>query len=165
MSKFDSIIGYSAIKHDLIRIADTLKSRDAYEKLGVSSPRGLLLHGEPGVGKSLMASAVIEESGRNAFTCRKDKPNGDFVNTIKATFDEAAKNAPSIVFLDDMDKFTNGDELHPNAEEYVTVQSCIDEVRGKDVFVIATVNNKRCLPHSLRRLFKVCNRFNQYSCR
>lgn len=151
MSKFDSIIGYSAIKHDLIRIADTLKSRDAYEKLGVSSPRGLLLHGEPGVGKSLMASAVIEESGRNAFTCRKDKPNGDFVNTIKATFDEAAKNAPSIVFLDDMDKFTNGDELHPNAEEYVTVQSCIDEVRGKDVFVIATVNNKRCLPHSLRR--------------
>ena len=48
---------------------------------------------------------------------------------IKETFDKAAENAPSIVFLDDMDKFTNGDERHPDAEEYVTVQSCIDEVK------------------------------------
>ena len=50
-----------------------------------------------------------------------------------------------------MDKFTNGDERHPDAEEYVTVQSCIDEVKGKDVFVLATVNNIRNLPNSLYR--------------
>lgn len=58
---------------------------------------------------------------------------------------------PSIVFLDDMDKFANGDALHPDAEEYVTVQSCIDEVKNKDVFVIATANSLRCLPDSLLR--------------
>lgn len=79
MSKFDKIIGYSAVKKELKQIADTLKNREVYAKLGVSSPRGLLLYGEPGVGKSLMASAVIEESGRKAFVCRKDQPNGDFV--------------------------------------------------------------------------------------
>lgn len=45
-----------------------------------------------------------------------------------------------------MDKFTNGDERHPDAEEYVTVQSCIDETKDKQVFVLATVNNIRCLP-------------------
>ncbi len=151
MNAFERIIGYSAVKKELGQISDTLKNRDSYDKLGVSAPRGLLLYGEPGVGKSLMASAVIEESGRKVFTCRKDQPNGDFVKEIKATFDKAAESAPSIVYLDDMDKFANGDERHPDAEEYVTVQSCIDEVKSKEVFVLATANNIRCLPRSLRR--------------
>ena len=151
MKAIDKIIGYAGIKGELMQISDTLKNNEIYKKLGVSAPRGLLLFGAPGVGKSLMASAVIEESGRKTFTCRKDKPNGDFVKHIKDTFDKAAENAPSIVYLDDMDKFTNGDERHPDAEEYVTVQSCIDEVKGKDVFVLATVNNIRNLPNSLYR--------------
>lgn len=151
MNAFDKIIGYASIKKELQQISDTLKNRDSYDKLGVKAPRGLLLHGEPGVGKSLMASAVIEESGRKVFTCRKDKPNGDFVKQIKTTFEDAVKNAPSIVYIDDMDKFANGDDRHPDAEEYVTVQSCIDEAKDKEVFVLATVNNMRCLPRSLYR--------------
>lgn len=151
MSKFDEIIGYAATKKELLQIADTLKNREAYAKLGVKAPRGLLLYGKPGVGKSLMASAVIEESGRKTFVCRKDLPDGDFVKVIKETFEKAIENAPSIVYLDDMDKFANGDEDHPDAEEYVTVQSCIDEAKDKEVFVLATANNIRCLPRSLRR--------------
>ena len=67
----------------------------------------------------------------------RTRPNGDFVKEIKATFDKAIADAPSIVYLDDMDKFANGDEHHPDAEEYVTVQSCIDEAKGKEVFVLA----------------------------
>lgn len=151
MNTFDRIVGYSAVKKELQQISDTLKNREPYDKLGVSAPRGLLLYGVPGVGKSLMASAIIEESGRKAYTCRKDQPNGDFVKEIKATFNKAAENTPSIVYLDDMDKFANGDERHPDAEEYVTVQSCIDEVKDKEVFVLATANNIRCLPRSLCR--------------
>lgn len=151
MSAFDKIKGYSSVKKELQQISDTLMNSEVYKKLGVSAPRGLLLHGEPGVGKSLMATAIIETSGRKAFTCRKDRPNGAFVKEIKETFEKAAQNAPSIVYLDDMDKFTNGDERHPDAEEYVTVQSCIDEVKGKQVFVLATANNIHCLPRSLLR--------------
>ena len=151
MKAFEKIIGYSSLKKELMQISDTLKNREAYDKLGVSAPRGLLLYGEPGVGKSLMASAIIEDSGRPVFCCRKDSPNGDFVKKIKATFDKAAESAPSIVFLDDMDKFANGDERHPDAEEYVTVQSCIDEAKGKEVFVLATANDIDCLPDSLCR--------------
>ena len=108
MSAFDHVIGYWGIKKELEQISDTLKNREIYEKLGVMSPRGLLLHGEPGVGKTLMASALMEESGRKVFVCRKDKPNGDFIREIKAIFDKAVQCAPSIVFLDDMDKFANG---------------------------------------------------------
>lgn len=151
MKNFDMIIGYSAIKRELRQIADILNNRDAYDKLGVSAPRGLLLYGAPGVGKSLMATAIIEESGRKTFVCRKDQPNGDFVKEIKSTFDKAIANAPSIVYLDDMDKFANGDERHPDAEEYVTIQSCIDETKDKSVFVLATANNISCLPRSLCR--------------
>lgn len=151
MSKFDEIIGYAQIKNELKQISDTLKNPKNYEKLGISAPTGLLLYGDPGVGKSLMANAVIEDSGRNVFVCRKNKPNGEFINEIKKTFDMAVENAPSIVFLDDMDKFTNGDMRHRDAEEYVTIQSCIDEIKGKSVFVIATVNETRVLPDSLLR--------------
>lgn len=121
MKAFDKIIGYASLKQELMQISDTLKNREFYDKLGVCAPRGLLLYGEPGVGKSLMTSAVIEESGRPVFCCRKDEPNGDFVKKIKTTFAKAEENAPSIVFLDDMDKFANGDKNHPDAEEYVTV--------------------------------------------
>ena len=151
MKEFDKIIGYASVKKELEQIADVLKNGDVYEKLGVSAPKGLLLHGEPGLGKTLMASCLIEASGRPHFICRKNKPNGDFVNAIKETFAKAVENAPSIIFLDDMDKFTNGDERHRDAEEYVTVQSCIDEVKGKNVFVLATANNTRTLPDSLLR--------------
>ncbi|MCR5636370.1 MAG: AAA family ATPase [Clostridiales bacterium] len=163
MKEFEKVIGYNAIKQELIRISDVLKNNDAYKKLCVNAPRGLLLHGEPGVGKTLMASCIIAASGRKAFICRKDKPNGDFVNAIKKTFSDAKAAAPSIVFLDDMDKFANGDESHTDAEEYVTVQACIDEVRDSEVFVLATANSLRVLPGSLKRvgrfdrIIKICN--------
>lgn len=151
MKDFENIIGYESVKKELRQISDVLKNKEFYEKLGVRAPRGLLLYGEPGVGKSLMATSLIEASGRKAFVCRKNKPDGEFVDEIKRVFDEAAAAAPSIVFLDDMDKFANGDERHPDAEEYVTVQSCIDEVKDKEVFVVATANSLRALPESLLR--------------
>ena len=132
MKAFDRIIGYREIKSQLIVIADTLKNREAYRALGVDMPRGLLLYGEPGVGKSLMAKCLIEASGLSVFTCRKTEPNGEFVKTIKNTFDRASQAAPSIVFLDDMDKFANGDQRRRDCEEYVTVQACIDETKGRD---------------------------------
>lgn len=151
MSEFDKIIGYKDVKVELFRLCDVIKNADKYKALGVAPIGGLLLDGEPGVGKTFMANCFIKESGRKAFVCRKNKPDGEFVNEIKNMFTEAAENAPSIILLDDMDKFANEDDYHKNAEEYVTVQSCIDEIKGKDVFVIATTNGTRKLPDSLLR--------------
>lgn len=151
MSEFDKIIGYDDVKAELERLCDVIKNGEKYKALGVAPIGGLLLDGEPGLGKTLMANCFIKESGRKAFICRKNKPDGEFVNEIKNTFNEAVENAPSIILLDDMDKFANEDNQHRNAEEYVTVQSCIDEVKGKDVFVLATTNGTRDLPNSLLR--------------
>ena len=152
MANFDKVIGYRSIISELEKICDVLVNKDVYSNLGVNAPKGVLLHGEPGVGKTLMAKQFIEASGRKAFVCRKDEPNGEFVKVIKKTFEDAKADAPSIIFLDDMDKFANGDEHHPDAEEYVTVQACIDEICDNEVFVIATANNIKALPQSLLRV-------------
>ena len=151
MEKFKSIVGYKAIKLELSRILDQLTNPEKYAALGVTEPHGLLLHGVPGVGKSTVAQCLVEACGRTSFVCRKDKSNGDFVNEIVRVFDEAAVAAPSVVLLDDLDKFANEDERHCDSEEFVTVQACIDKVKDKRVFVVATANNMRKLPNSLTR--------------
>ena len=151
MSAFDKIIGYETIKTELIQICDMIHNRKIYDELGAKLPQGILLYGDPGLGKTLMAKSFIEESGLQAFTVRRNKGSDDFIGEITDTFARAKEHAPSIVFLDDMDKFANEDNNHKNAEEYVAVQSGIDEVKNSDVFVIATVNEKWNLPDSLTR--------------
>lgn len=151
MRELDRVIGYESIKSELYRIIDIIHNPAKYRKLGVSIPKGILLDGEPGIGKTLMAKSFIKEAGLKAFVIRKDKPDGEFVDYIRETFNKAASEAPSIILLDDLDKFANEDRLHRDAEEYVTVQTCIDDVKELDVFVIATSNDYSKLPESLVR--------------
>ena len=151
MSAFDKIIGYDSVKEELMQICDMLHNKDIYSDVGARLPRGLLLYGNPGLGKTFMVKAFIEESGITTFTLRRHKGNDDFVGMIADTFEEAKKNTPCIVFLDDIDKFANDDYDHRDAEEYVSVQSGIDEVSDTDVFVIATANDMGKLPDSLLR--------------
>lgn len=153
MSKnaFDKIIGYEEIKEELMQICDMIKNRELYEALGAKLPRGIMLYGDPGLGKTLMAKCFIAESGLESYTIRRNKGNNDFISEIGDTFKKAKENAPSVIFLDDLDKFANEDYNHCDAEEYVAVQAGIDDVDGSDVFVIATVNQGYKLPHSLKR--------------
>ena len=102
MSKFDNIIGYETIKKELMQICDMLKNKEIYENLGAKLPHGILLHGEPGLGKSLMAKCFIEESGLKTYTIRRNKGTDDFMKEITETFEKAKENTPAIVFLDDI---------------------------------------------------------------
>ena len=152
MNEFDKIIGYESEKEELVRLCDTLKNRAKYAKLGMNMPQTLLLYGPSGVGKTLMAKAFIAESKRKVFYCKKDKSDGEFIAAIKDTFAEAKKKAPSIIFFDDMDKFAE-DNLNQNCnkEEFVAIQSGLEDIRGANVFVIATANDICNLPNSLLR--------------
>lgn len=89
--EFEVVIGYEPIKMELKRIIDIMLNPDKYKKLGVTTPRGVLFNGEPGLGKTLMANCFIKASGRKMFVCRKDKSNEDFVKEIKNVFEEAKK--------------------------------------------------------------------------
>lgn len=151
MSAFDKIIGYETIKTELEQICDMIHNKEIYTALGAQMPHGLLLYGNPGLGKTLMAKCFIAESGLTAYTVRRNKGTDDFVGEITSVFRKAKESAPAIVFLDDMDKFANEDEDRRDAEEYVAIQSGIDDVKDSDVFVLGTANNMRKLPRSLTR--------------
>ena len=151
MNAFDKVIGYETIKHELIQICDMIHNRDVYEELGAKLPQGVLLYGDPGLGKTLMSKSFIEESGLTTFTVRRNKGDDDFIGDITDTFRKAKENCPSMVFLDDIDKFANEDSDHRDAEEYVAVQAGIDEVKNCDVFILATANDVHKLPASLVR--------------
>lgn len=154
MSAFDKIIGYDHIKAELMQISDMIHHPEVYAALDAKLPQGLLLSGTPGLGKTLMATALMEDSGLPCFTVRRSQVEDEFLKQLAHTFDEAAEAAPSMLLLDDMDKFSS-DEFSTAA--FTAVQSCIDKVQEKQVFVIATANNVEELPDSLLR----CGRFDR----
>lgn len=154
MSAFDRIIGYDHIKAELMQISDMIHHPEVYAALDAKLPQGLLLSGAPGLGKTLMATALMEDSGLPCFTVRRSQSEDEFLKQLAHTFDEAAEAAPSMLLLDDMDKFSS-DEFSTAA--FTAVQSCIDKVQEKQVFVIATANNVEELPDSLLR----CGRFDR----
>lgn len=151
MNAFDKVIGYKATKRELLQLCDMLRNREIYEEMGARLPHGLLLYGDPGLGKTLLARCFVEESGLHTITVRHDKGGDAFIDGITQAFASAKTKAPSIVLLDDMDKFANEDDTHCDAPEYAAVQAGIDDVKDAGVFVIATANDIRKLPSSLRR--------------
>lgn len=150
MDKFDEkVIGYDSIKETLRQIADVLKRTEAYKEKGVSMPRGLLMESAPGLGKSLMASILMEESGRKSFVFRRINEGNTFLGEMKDIFDVAKEEAPSILLLEDLNLYVESNS--PYAPEWACLQACIDETSDADIFVIATTNDTRYMPQSLLR--------------
>ena len=73
MNSFVKVIGYDSIKRGLLQVCDMIHNREEYDKLGAKMPNGILLEGDPGLGKTLMAKCFVEESGLKAYTIRKNK--------------------------------------------------------------------------------------------
>ena len=151
MSEFDRVIGYERIKKELKLYCDAIKNPEKYRKIGANPPKGILIEGSPGTGKTLISNCFIKESGLGSITVRKKVSNGDFLKELRDVFEKAAKDTPYIVFLDDMDKFANNDAEHKDADEYAAIQALMDEYTKKGVFVIATINDSTDLPPSLLR--------------
>lgn len=150
MDKFDEkVIGYDSIKETLRQIADVLKRPEAYKEKGVSMPRGLLMESAPGLGKSLMASILMEESGRKSFVFRRINEGNTFLVEMKDIFDVAKEEAPSILLLEDLNLYVESNS--PYAPEWACLQACIDETSDAEIFVIATTNDTRYMPQSLLR--------------
>lgn len=148
MDNFNNVIGYQWVKEELLNICDIIKNPSIYKKLSVTVPRGIMLSGPPGVGKTKMAQAFINECGLPSYVIKKSKCKDEFLKEMEKTFEEAKFSAPSVILLDDMDKFpTDSFDI----QEYAVVQSCMDSVKDSNVFVIATVNKTNEIPKSLLR--------------
>ena len=86
MNAFDKVIGYKATKRELLQLCDMLRNREIYEEMAARLPHGLLLYGDPGLGKTLLARCFVEESGLHTITVRRDKGGDAFIDGITQSF-------------------------------------------------------------------------------
>lgn len=150
MDQFDKkVIGYESTKELLRQVLDILKNPEIYKKNGAVILKGLLMVSEPGMGKSLMASIFMEESGRTPFVFRKSSQENTFLDELKGVFASAKESAPSILLLEDLNLYVASRSLY--APEWACLQACIDENKDADIFVIATTNDIEYMPPSLLR--------------
>ena len=152
-----TIKGYGSIVAELNPILAVLKDPSAFENLGVKPPKGLLLYGIPGTGKTTMAKAFISDSGRPCFSPVQKGTTKELLDEVRHAFEQASDAAPSIVFLDDMDKYITNAQVDSHALH--VVQALIDSVAEKDVFVIATANDIDDMPESLLRKGRFDHRY------
>ena len=136
-----------------------LKHPEIFERLGIEPPKGVLLYGPPGTGKTLLAKAVANESDANFFSIAgpeiMSKFYGESEKRIRDIFEEAEKNAPSIIFIDEIDAIApKREESYGEVERRVVSQllTMMDGLksRGK-VIVIAATNRPNAIDPALRR--------------
>ena len=151
MNAFDKIIGYNNVKEEIYQIIDMYENLEYYESLGASIPKGLMLYGEPGMGKTILAKALIKEAKVNSYLIRKNKSKNDILNEINEVFNNASKDESAIIFIDDIDKFKDLKGDIEDNEVLNTIQAKIDDVHDKNVLVVATCNDFKHLPDSLVR--------------
>jgi transitional endoplasmic reticulum ATPase len=136
-----------------------LRHPELYKRLGVEAPKGVLLHGPPGTGKTLLAKAVANETNSNFYTIGgpeiMSKYHGESEERLRNVFEQAEKNAPSIIFIDEIDSIApKREEVTGEVERRIVAQllSAMDGMtsRGK-VVVIAATNRVDAIDPALRR--------------
>merc|ERR1719453_635692 len=136
-----------------------LRHPTLFKTLGVKPPRGVLLYGPPGSGKTLMARAVANETGAFFFLINgpecMSKMAGESEANLRRAFEEAEKNAPSIIFIDEIDSIApKRDKSSGEVEKRVVSQllTLMDGMKGRNnVVVIAATNRPNTIDQALRR--------------
>ena len=136
-----------------------LKHPELFDRLGIDPPKGVLLHGPPGTGKTLIAKAVANESGANFYTINgpeiMSKFYGQSEENLRKIFEDGEKNAPSIIFIDEIDAIAGKrSETHGEVEKRVVSQmlTLMDGLKGRGkLIVIGATNIPDSLDPALRR--------------
>ncbi|MFU8766577.1 MAG: AAA family ATPase, partial [Candidatus Methanoperedens sp.] len=136
-----------------------LKHPELFSRLGIDAPKGVLLHGPPGTGKTMLAKAVANESDAYFITINgpeiMSKYYGESEHKLRDAFDEAEKNTPAIIFIDEIDSIApKRAEVTGEVERRVVAQllSLMDGLKArKNVIVIGATNRPEALDMALRR--------------
>ncbi|MDQ2717186.1 MAG: ATP-dependent zinc metalloprotease FtsH [Chloroflexota bacterium] len=158
---FADVAGVDEAKNDLVEIVEFLRTPQKFQRLGGKIPRGVLLVGIPGTGKTLLARAVAGEAGVPFFSMS----GSEFVEVlvgvgasrVRDLFDQAKKAAPSIIFIDEIDAVgrQRGSSINSNDEREQTLNQLLVEMDGFDtrqaVVVIGATNRPDGLDKALLR--------------
>ncbi|HEX5045949.1 MAG TPA: ATP-dependent zinc metalloprotease FtsH [Gammaproteobacteria bacterium] len=159
---FEDVAGIDEAENELVEIVDFLKDPAKYTRLGGTAPKGVLLVGSPGTGKTLLARAVAGEAGVPFFSMS----GAEFVEMIvgvgaarvRDLFQEARKNAPAIVFIDEIDSIGRARgpmAIGGSSEQEQTLNQILTEMDGfsgrEGVIVLAATNQPDVLDKALLR--------------
>ena len=159
--RFSDVAGCDEAKQDVQEVVDFLKDPTKYSRLGGHIPRGVLLVGPPGTGKTLLAKAIAGEAGVPFFSIS----GSDFVEMfvgvgaarVRDMFENAKKNAPCIIFIDEIDAVgrQRGAAMGGNDEREQTLNQMLVQMdgfeTGTNVIVIAATNRPDVLDQALLR--------------
>jgi len=162
--KFDDVAGVEEAKVELMEIVEFLKTPQRYSQIGARIPKGVLLVGPPGTGKTLLARAVAGEAGVTFFSISGSEFIELFVGAgaarVRDLFEQAKKQAPCIVFIDELDaigKSRGGGGIYSgNDEREQTLNQLLTEMDGfstaeATVIVLAATNRPESLDPALLR--------------
>lgn len=145
---FNHLAGNDEAKAEMQFLVDFLKNPKKYHQMGAKLPKGVLLYGSPGTGKTLTAKAIAGEADVPFFSMS----GSDFVEMyvgvgakrVRKLFEEARKNSPSIIFIDEIDALGSNRDLDNNSERKQTLNAILNELDGFDesdnVIVIGATN-------------------------
>lgn len=159
--RFDDIAGLDEEKNELVEIVDFLKKPEAYTEMGAKIPKGILLYGKPGTGKTLIAKAIAGEAGVPFISMSGSEFIEMFAglgaSRVRKLFDKAKKMAPCIIFIDEIDAIgsrrtsNSGSETENNQ----TLNQLLVEMDGFDtdetIIVLAATNRPEMLDKALLR--------------
>lgn len=157
---FSAIAGMQELKNTIqLDVIDALNDKDRYAEYGLTIPNGILLYGPPGCGKTFFAEKMAEEIGFNFYQIKPSDIQSKFVNAsqenIKNLFDEARQNAPSIIFIDELDALvpsrdtSNISHMNTSAvNEFLTqMNNC-----GEDgIFIVGATNRPNAIDSAILR--------------
>lgn len=160
--KFDDVVGMDKLKRDMVQVMEIMKKPAEYAKKGIRMPKGILLEGEPGNGKTLFAKALAGEAKVNFIPAKATDFESMFMAIgplkVKLLFKKARRHAPCIVFIDEFDgigtvRNYSGSAIETENTRIVT--ALLNELDGFEpsngVLVIAATNSIKALDPALIR--------------
>ncbi|MEY8304848.1 ATP-dependent metallopeptidase FtsH/Yme1/Tma family protein [Anaerosalibacter bizertensis] len=156
---FKNVAGLEEIKEELKETIDFINNSHKYTKMGAKIPKGILFHGPPGTGKTLLAKAVAGETNSTFLYASGsefvEKYVGVGAKRVRSMFEKAKKDAPSIIFIDEIDAIGARRNLDSNNEKDQTLNQLLSEMDGfntsETVVVIGATNRLDLLDEALLR--------------
>lgn len=159
-NSFEDVAGLYEVKKDMATLVDFLRNSEKYLEAGAEIPKGAILYGPPGTGKTLLARATAGEANVPFYNTSgsefAEKYVGIGAKRIRELFDKAEKNAPCIVFIDEIDAVgSNRDNSMDNTEDLKTLEELLNRMDGfkasTGVLVIGATNRLNALDPALVR--------------